>query len=230
MIGAASRGRGEWQGGPAPSLRGRRGVSLVELLVCLGIIGVMISMLMPAIHSARMASQRTVCINHKSQLGLAMAMYADAHAGNVPGPRTDAPSGWTWEILPFMEEQALQSAFDVSQRWDSAVNAAAARSRPPLYRCAFAPTWRSSLVKGVAPADFVLVVHEEKPGSRHRRSFSWRVVHARETADIPLPWSAGVEVTEAEYGTLRAADAWKPWHPPSSGNGLSGLIDGDGAE
>lgn len=70
-------------GPPRPQ---RRGVSLVELLVCLGIIGVMISMLMPAIHAARMASQRTVCINHKSQISLSMTMYADAHAGILPGP------------------------------------------------------------------------------------------------------------------------------------------------
>lgn len=208
----------------------RRGVSLVELLVCLGIIGVMISMLMPAIHAARMASQRTVCINHKSQITLSMTMYADAHAGTFPGPRTDTPSGWTWEILPFMEERALQAAFDAGQPWNSAANATAAKVRPPLYRCAFAPSSRPSLLKGVVPADFVLVFHEEKPGSRNRRNFSWRVVHAPESSEVPLPWSVGVEVPESEYGALRAADAWKPWHPASSGTGLSGLIDGDGAE
>ena len=92
--------------GPARTLvvgAAPRGVSLVELLVCLGIIGIMVSMLMPAIHAARMASQRTVCVNHKSQIALAMQMYADAHSGDFPPPRGETPSGWTWEILPFME-------------------------------------------------------------------------------------------------------------------------------
>lgn len=208
----------------------RRGVSLVELLVCMAIIGLMISMLMPAIHSVRMSSQRTVCVNHKSQIGLAMQMYADAHAGAAPPPRTDAPSGWTWEILPFMEEGALQATFDPKQPWNSATNAAAAKVRPPLYRCAFAPSWRASQVKGAVPSDFVLVVQEEKPGSRNRKNFFWRVVHASDSSDVALPWSVGVEVPEEEYGRLRAADAWKPWHPASSGKGLSGLIDGAGDE
>lgn len=208
----------------------RRGVSLVELLVSLAIIGLMISMLMPAIHAVRMSSQRTVCLNHKSQIDLALGMYADAHAGNLPPARGGTPSGWTWEILPFMEEGALQAGFDRTGPWNSPANAAAAKVRPPLYRCVFAPSWRASQVKGVVPSDFVLVVMEEKPGSRNRKNFSARVVHAPETSETPLPWSVGVEVTQEEYGQLRAADAWKPWHPVSSGKGLSGLIDGDGDE
>ena len=219
--------------GPARTLvvgAAPRGVSLVELLVCLGIIGVMVSMLMPAIHAARMASQRTVCVNHKSQIALAMQMYADAHSGDFPPPRGETPSGWTWEILPFMEEGALHASFDRKQPWNSAANAAAAKARPPLYRCAFAPSWRASLVKGVVPSDFVLVVQEGPRGNRNKRKFSWRVVHAPESTEVALPWSVGVEVTEEEYFRRRAADDWKPWHPPSSGTGLSGLIDGDGAE
>lgn len=206
----------------------RRGVSLVELLVCLGIIAVMISMLMPAIHSARMASQRAVCANHKSQISLAIGMYADAHSGNLPGPRGESPSGWTWEILPFMEESALQASLDPKQPMLAAANAAAARVRPPLYRCAFAPSWRNSTVAGVAPSDFMLVVHEEKPGSRHRRNFSCRVVHSPESN--LLPWPLGAEITEADHARLRGSEDWKVWHPASSGTGLSGLIDGDGAD
>lgn len=206
----------------------RRGVSLVELLVCLGIIGVMVSMLMPAIHAVRVSSQRTVCVNHKSQLSLAMGMYADAHKSLPPAPRPPFPSGWTWEILPFMEEGALQATFDRTQPMTAAVNVAAGKVRPPLLRCAFAPTWRSSDVKGVVPTDFVAVASETKKGSRKSKDFSLSLVHAPETN--LLPWPVAAEISWEEYAAARGAGIWKVWHPASSGTGLSGLIDGDGAE
>ena len=210
------------------SLPRRRGVSLVELLVCLAIIGLMISMLMPAIHAVRMSSQRTVCVNHKSQINLALQMYTDSHKAYPPPPRPGYPSGWTVEILPFMEEGALQTNLVAGQPITAAVNATAARSRPPLYRCAFASTWRASEVSGILPSDFVAVVSETKPGSRTYRDTSFSIVHAPETNT--LPWPVAAEIVIGEYLAARSAGLWKVWHPASSGTGLSGLIDGDGAD
>jgi hypothetical protein len=185
-------------------------------------------MLMPAIHAVRMSSQRTVCVNHKSQIGLAMQMYAEANKAYPPAPRPGFPSGWTWEILPFMEEGAVRAALAPGQPSSASGNAAAARTRPPLYRCAFAPTWRTSDVSGVLPSDFLAVVSESKPGTRNRRDFSLSIVHAPESNT--LPWPEAAEVTWEAYGTLRGTGSWTVWHPASSGTGLSGLIDGDGAD
>lgn len=213
---------------PANRSLHRRGVSLVELLVCLAIIGLMISMLMPAIHAVRMSSQRTVCVNHKSQINLALRMYADANKALPPPPRPGYPSGWTWEILSFMEEGAMQSSLVPGQPITAAGNASAARSRPPLYRCAFASSWRSSDVAGILPSDFLAVVSESKPGSRKRTDISLSIVHSPETNT--LPWPVAAELSWEDYGRLRSQDAWKVWHPASSGTGLSGLIDGDGAD
>ena len=210
------------------SLEPRRGVSLVELLVCLAIIGLMISMLMPAIHAVRMSSQRTVCVNHKRQIGLAMEMYADANKAYPPAPRPGYPSGWTVEILSFMEEGALQTNLVAGQPITAAVNATAARSRPPLYRCAFASTWRASDVPGVLPSDFIAVFSETKPGSRSYRDTGLSIVHAPETNT--LPWPVAAEISSGDYSSARSAGTWKVWHPASSGTGLSGLIDGDGAD
>lgn len=206
----------------------RRGVSLVELLVCLAIIGLMISMLMPAIHAVRMSSQRTVCVSHKSQINLAMQMYCDANKAYPPAPRPPFPGGWTWEILPFMEEGAIKTTIVADQPITAAANATAAKARPPLYRCAFAPTWRPSDLSGVLPSDFMAVVSESRPGSRKRNDFSLSIVHAPEANT--LPWPVAAEISWEEYGRARGQGSWKVWHPPSSGTGLSGLIDGDGAE
>lgn len=80
----------------------RRGFTLVELLVVIAIIGLLVSLLMPAVQRAREAARRTSCINNLRQLGIATHNYLDAHRR--------FPSGWIQEqamcdidVTPFTE-------------------------------------------------------------------------------------------------------------------------------
>jgi prepilin-type N-terminal cleavage/methylation domain-containing protein/prepilin-type processing-associated H-X9-DG protein len=53
----------------------RNGYTLIELLVALFIIGLLISLLLPAIQFAREASRRMRCASHMRQIGIATANY-----------------------------------------------------------------------------------------------------------------------------------------------------------
>ena len=120
-VGAASRAaqRPPRLGGPTTL----HGFTLVELLVVIAIIGILVALLLPAIQAAREAARRKQCMNNLKQIGLASQLVLDTHktfpsAGIGPHPnirlRSNAvigPSeqeiGWGFQILPFIEEQAI---------------------------------------------------------------------------------------------------------------------------
>lgn len=102
----------------------KRGFTLVELLVVIGIISVLIGLLMPAVQMAREAARNVQCRNQMRQLGLAALNYENAKKAFPTGydnrPTTSKPkSTWLVSLLPYLEQQAIydqsNAAYNVSK-------------------------------------------------------------------------------------------------------------------
>ena len=96
-----------------PCDRRKRGFTLVELLVVIAIIGILVSLLLPAIQAAREAARRTECGNNVKQIGIGLHNYHDTF-GKLPygsfNLRVSWPSNgsnWRALILPFIEQGSV---------------------------------------------------------------------------------------------------------------------------
>ena len=82
----------------------RRGFTLVELLVVVGIIAVLISLLLPALNRARESGRQVQCLINLRQISMATISYCNANRGFYPGRAGQADSifngdpkkNWGW--------------------------------------------------------------------------------------------------------------------------------------
>jgi prepilin-type N-terminal cleavage/methylation domain-containing protein/prepilin-type processing-associated H-X9-DG protein len=133
------------------------GFTLVELLVVTAIIGILVSLLLPAVQSAREAARRMQCSNNLKQIGLAIHNYESAHKRLPSGycsfaqrsglsspawaavdPATyDGAPGWGWAalLLPFIEQNAIANHLRYDRPMWDAVNQPFVQAIIPSFLC-----------------------------------------------------------------------------------------------
>ncbi len=138
-----------------------RGFTLVELLVVISIIGVLVSLLLPAVQAARSAARRMMCKNHLHQIGIALHSYHQVHETFPPGGidvrtwknRHGVQIAWSALLLPYLEQAPLHEKIDFSRGFDSSENAEAAAVILDVYICPSVPQGRKR-VDGRGPTQY----------------------------------------------------------------------------
>jgi len=77
----------------APSARGVRGFTVIELLVVIVIVALMAALLLPALGKAKEQGRSSVCRNNMRQIALSMTLYADDNSDYLPWPG-DVDRNW----------------------------------------------------------------------------------------------------------------------------------------
>lgn len=119
-------------------LQKRKGFTLIELLVVITIIGILVSLTLPAIQSARASARKLACLNNMRNVGLAIVNFSSGANSQLPllvdpNIETDPANtnrdldnlSWCTTILPFMD------AVGFRQRWDATANLAAQAGATP---------------------------------------------------------------------------------------------------
>lgn len=102
-------------------MKNRHGLTLVELLAVIAIIGLLVGLLLPAVQSARESARRSSCANNLSQLGKATVAY-DGARQSLPGWRNNHPNpafvatgptpSWPVMLLPQLERTDVYRTFE----------------------------------------------------------------------------------------------------------------------
>lgn len=144
----------------------RSGFSFIELMVVIAIMGILVTLLIPAIQSAREAARRSNCSRNLSQLMVAVQQY-DASFQRYPagtlnpkGPILSQPLGyhhsWISHLLPYLEQKNAYRRIDRTVGVYHANNRPARRTEIQALRCPSTPA------RGLGYSDYAGVHHDRE--------------------------------------------------------------------
>jgi len=151
-----------------PARRISHAFTLVELLVVITIIGILISLMLPAVQSARESARKLQCSNNLHQLGIALQAYHTGYRifppssvwktkGVVDMNRTSQANdgglaeNWVILILPQLDQQPLAKSFNLLKPIPDASNAAARATNLEVMLCPSDPYNQKPFMGSASP-------------------------------------------------------------------------------
>lgn len=196
---------------------GRRSAfTLVELLVVIAVIGVLLALLMPAVQAARESARRLHCSNNLKQVGLAIHGHHEAlnafPAGNVikaagvcpggrPGVESDDGANWLILILPYLEQEAIYNAYDMTAYNEGLPNQRVRETHIDTYVCPSDPGNDQMAVPAAGPAAVGSLELRYMPGSYRAmsgRSDGYRFLDSEELTTYPISWRGAIHAVGAK--------------------------------
>lgn len=163
----------------------RKGASLIETIIVLGIISILLAFLFPAVLSAHRKAQEMVCKNNLHQIDLAIAEYTQLNS-RLPDPGSNGVmGGWVIDVLPFLEQKNLRDRISPGQPIPTAPDVLL--RRPRILTCPVRNAGEKPTPNVMEPSDYILVPFNE------RRSFA--VYDA--PLEVNIPWASGPEMTRS---------------------------------
>jgi prepilin-type N-terminal cleavage/methylation domain-containing protein/prepilin-type processing-associated H-X9-DG protein len=168
----------------------RRAFTLVELLVVIAIIGVLVSLLLPAVQAAREAARRMQCTNNLKQLGLALHNFHDTHRKfPLSNPLITRSSDglsfvqypWQLQILPYLEASNLYDQWNHELGFAEGTNRLLLTTPVSVYKCPSTPT--PLIARFQPPSPALSADHAALAGAEYEAS----VVEYMPILNVPRP-------------------------------------------
>ena len=118
----------------------KRGLTLIEILVVITILGILVAMLLPAVMRARATGRKTTCANNMRNIGLAMLQVTEAQrrfpaAGNFSATGPDQYHGWPVDLLAHLERNDIADRWNLDISYMDPENQAIAQLTLPVFVC-----------------------------------------------------------------------------------------------
>jgi prepilin-type processing-associated H-X9-DG protein len=195
----------------------RRRNRLLEFLVILGIIGLLVALLLPAVRTARPAAIRAQCTNNLKQIALALHNYEQAHKVLPPPYTVDASDrplhSWRTLILPYLEQESLYRTIDLAKPWNDPANAKALGTFVGVFCCygAVRPTNNTTTYLAIVSPNGCFFPGQSRSLSEIKDGTSNTLMVIETGEENAVPWMAPVDADESLV--MRLGPTTKLHHP-----------------